>query len=371
MLNLLSSQSTTLHHEHDPVFLALLRIAVPTSLADFSSDLEQVKSVLNKLADYVSAHWRIIPLLRNKAQKLGIFNDLEPQVQVILNEYTTQGIVSELAKQALLQEIIREFSQNKIPVILLKSTAFNQWLYSSEAPRLSNDIDLLVKTSDWEKATQCLSKFLVYQPKKTQGILDDTYEMSFRSVNNNSIVDIHKALIHPSLFNINEKSLWETSISHPIYKTENVRMLSPQNALYHNALHSVKDLDFLRYSMIDCHLLIQHLNNKKDDFDALPGCFNEKIPLRVLIVEYNNFVQCTQSEKHQHAISQIRLIMIRWALALSEKERTQGTFSKFSKPLKLLSAFAFSSNILGPLKLISTYLCKGISRKSNQYLSYH
>jgi hypothetical protein len=97
--------------------------------------VEQAVVTLNSLPDYANVHQRIIPLLSTKARKLGIFEALNERTRQLLSLCTQQGIISELAKAKQLKQILGVLMAQTIPVILLKGVAFNNFLYSSDAPR--------------------------------------------------------------------------------------------------------------------------------------------------------------------------------------------------------------------------------------------
>jgi hypothetical protein len=247
--------------EQDPLYCGLLKLASVSDHTNYSpAVLDQAIITLNSLPDYASVHQRIIPLLNAKARHLGVFEKLSERTQQLLILCTQQGIISELAKAKQLKQILDVLTAQDIPVILLKGVAFNSVLYSSDAPRTSNDIDLLVKKEHWQQAVAAVKTIMSPLIKDKKEVFDDLYESSFIPKSKiGAALDLHKSLTHPKLFNIAEDELWQASIAHPTFKNENIRMLSAKHALLHQAIHAFKDMNFCKYNLIDSHEIIKQL----------------------------------------------------------------------------------------------------------------
>jgi hypothetical protein len=247
--------------EQDPLYCGLLKLASVTDHTHYTFEvLEQSIIILDSLPDYVSVHQRIIPLLNAKARQLGIFEKLSERTKQLLILFTQQGIISELAKSKQLEQILDVLMTQHIPVILLKGVAFNSVLYNSDAPRTSNDIDLLVKKEHWQQAITAIKTIMVPLIKDKKAVFDDLYESSFVPKSQvGAALDLHMSLVHPGLFNIEQKSLWQSSVVHPSFNEDNVRMLSAEHALIHQAIHAFKDMNFCKYNLLDSHEIIEQL----------------------------------------------------------------------------------------------------------------
>jgi hypothetical protein len=250
--------------EQDSLYCGLLKLACVSDQTDYTPDvLKQAVITLNSLPDYVSVHQRIIPLLNAKARTLGIFEKLSERTRQLLILFTQQGIISELAKSKQLKQILDVLMAQDIPVILLKGVAFNNLLYTSDAPRTSNDIDLLVKKEHWQQAQTAISSIMVYAQKTRPDVFGDAYEVSFKPLSKvGSSLDLHMSLINPGLFDVNQQALWQSSVVHPHFEQDKVRMLSPEYALVHQAIHAYQDMNFCKYNLVDSHELIS--NSKPD-----------------------------------------------------------------------------------------------------------
>lgn len=216
-------------------------------------------SLLNHLAAYSHIHWRILPLLLDAIKRDKLDNDIEPQVMTLLEQKYLQGSIHELLKTKQLNALLMILSEHHIPVILLKGTAFAKWLYIEEVPRLSSDLDILVRTCDWEKVVVLLSRTMSREAKPVQGVFDDLYEISFtpRGEQLGVEIDLHQHLTHPSLFSLDLAAIWSRSVPHPAYCNELIRMMSVPDALIHQALHSFKDAEYKTYNLIDTAYLLK------------------------------------------------------------------------------------------------------------------
>ncbi len=236
--------------------LILLSIPVwdePVLASDYAIEL------LNKLPTHIGYHWRVIPLLKRNAECMGIFYELDNSVQNMLIVETKKALVREMAKEKQLALIVEEFCKKDIPLILLKGTAFSKWLYSSDAPRLTNDIDILVMPQHWEEANQTLSEMMDYSKKPVPGPFDDLYEISYvpKKGRQGFAVDLHKELVHSFLFDVDMEDVFESKIPHPYFPNQNVFTLSIPYLFLHYFLHKFKDMGSLHYSDVDFLTLLR------------------------------------------------------------------------------------------------------------------
>ena len=249
--------------EHNETYFELLRLArISECSSNHVIDISAATTLLNKLPLFHNGrkqkeHKRIIPLLNEKAHKLAIFKALSAESQKILTTITQQGIVTELARKRQLNNIIAVLSAHNIPIILLKGAAFADVLYSAKAPRTSNDLDILIQKKHWQKALSLIKTIMNYTGKSQPDVFGDLYELSFiPKGKTGAALDLHASLIHPLLFKISEEQLWESSVEHPSFNNKPVRMLSPEHALIHQAVHAYKDMDFCKYNLVDSHEII-------------------------------------------------------------------------------------------------------------------
>jgi hypothetical protein len=203
-----------------------------------------------------------------------------------LEEQTHRLVAEEMLRQHRLRKVLRQFQQKKIPVILLKGTAFSGTLYPPGTPRGASDLDLLVRAADFDAACEALSTGMVVLSRDPQrpAYHDRLYERTFRSEGGTGLqVDVHRQLINPFLFEISEEQLWEESREHPAYGSADVRMLSPEATLLHLAVHAFKDLEFCNHNLLDVHEIFCRWNPVPSRLAGMASVWRAKRALYVLL----------------------------------------------------------------------------------------
>jgi hypothetical protein len=262
--------------------------------------------------------------------------------------------VTELARKTQLNKIIAVLSEYNIPLILLKGAAFAGVLYNSQAPRSSNDLDILIKQEHWHEAVNAIKTVMNYTEKPQPDVFGDLYEISFIPKGKmGAALDLHSSLIHPLLFNINEEQLWESSVEHPSYNHGLIRMLSPEHALIHQALHAYKDMDFSKYNLVDSHEIISIQKPKMMEVIDIARNWGVSVAMYQLL---NNCSLIMNSNIDKCILKQLKPAFLRQYLSrklLSSRfAHPIGTTKPFRYRLnQLLSQFVFTTNICRPLSL--------------------
>jgi hypothetical protein len=353
--------------EQDPLYCGLLKLACVSDQSHYSATvLEQAIVTLNSLPDYVNVHQRIIPLLNAKARTLGIFEKLSERTRQLLILCTQQGIISELAKAKQLKQILEVLIAKNIPVILLKGVAFNNVLYSSDAPRTSKDIDLLVKKEHWHSAVAAVKMIMDPLLKDKKEVFDDLYESSFVPKSKiGAALDLHKTLTHPKLFNIAEETLWQASTAHPAFKNNNIRMLCAEHALLHQAIHAFKDMNFCNYNLVDSHQLISGLKPDLVLTVALAKEWGASLPCYYLL---KNCAEVIGNKIDVPLLDEIKPVNFKQLLA---GKLLRSSFRQATGPNKTfryrvnqcISLFVFADSKLRAVDLLCLYLTSAIKQK--------
>jgi hypothetical protein len=355
----------------DESYFELLRLARVSQVAnDQACDLQKAINLLNQLPLFSKIHKRIIPLLNNKAHKLDIFNKLTPESQQLLTTITQQGVITELARKQQLMQIIEALSVHNIPLILLKGAAFSEVLYTSQAPRTSNDLDILIQKKHWQQAVAVIKTVMNYTEKPQPNVFGDLYELSFSPTNKiGAALDLHSSLTHPLLFTICEKQLWNSSVEHPSYKHELVRVLSPEHALIHQAIHAYKDMDFAKYNLVDAHEIISTQAPNIKNTIAIAKAWGTTVPLYVLLKN------CSEVMHSNIDTGLLKRIKPRYITYKCIKKLVKSRFNQpinNTKPLRyrvnqILGQFVFTSSVVKPLALqwlfLSSFFKQNLQRQ--------
>lgn len=220
-------------------------------------DTRAVIEALNSFSESIAPALRpILPLIYRNTDLSGLRDQLHPKVQKLLRDHTLRLITEEMANRQWLIKHLEIFQQANIPVILLKGLAFAGNLYPENAPRLGVDLDLLVTEDNFEPACALLCKTMdpLLLSSKRVATHDTLFERVFSpKKGTRPIVELHRGLTNPSLFNIDQQTLWAASRKHPAYKSESVRILSPEDTLLHLAVHAFRDLNFCTHNLLDAH----------------------------------------------------------------------------------------------------------------------
>lgn len=317
------------HYSKDEIYLDLLRVLMPSTSMLENSDAGLLVSLLNEIENYKRVHWRIVPLLYKRSRESGVFSDLNENTQRTLVDDTQVGIFRELAKEKQLIEVSETLSKHGIPMILLKGTALNNWIYERESPRLSNDLDILVKAKDWMYAKTLLLDRYNIVPSRSEGYLNNLYETSFvpkmRKVG--CEVDLHYKLTYPKLFNIDENCIWERSNPHPYFNNSNIRIMSNEHNLLHIVLHSLKDMSFRKYWMIDFDLI--------SNTGALDYCFLAKLLFDTGISRgsskfLDEYSYINQRENLEIPVRKGNGFLLQYMVNKLDVEELQGDFKSFA-----------------------------------------
>ncbi|MBU2880316.1 nucleotidyltransferase family protein [Aliiglaciecola lipolytica] len=359
-----TKQKVVPENDFEEVYLQILRFCCPNNFAREQLISESIEAI-NKLTTFKGLHSRLLPIVLQNILKMNIAEFIYPEAIEYLKAETRKGVVEQLGKKKQLEELILLFESNDIPIILLKASAFNGIYYSEEYPRISNDIDILVKENDWGKAKKILLKKMDCLMPIQQKVFSDLYETSF--IPKDSIganVDLHKSLLHPFLFDINEKELWENSIVHPLYNSDKVRILSPEDTLNHLAVHAFKDMNFSAYNLVDTDRMFTSKLNL-DKVINLTKKSGTQRPLFILLKNYSDVLNGRLLPKYLNLLAPNFLteFTLLFLQKLSFKQRGLINKSYLYRIYQVASQFAFTDNVLKPLKLQYLFLNSFFSRK--------
>lgn len=326
--------------------------------------------LLNEIPSYAVIHRRILPLLYKKSKILNLFNELSPESQSLLVTSSKKGIITQLAQHQQINTLTTALSYKNIPIILLKGSAFAESLYSLDSPRTSNDLDILIQKKHWEEASTIISKVMSYSPKMKPDILGDSYEVSYVPKCKTGVaLDLHSSLTHPELFSVNESELWEHSIQHPKYQNALVRMLSPEHALIHQAIHAYKDMDFCKYNLVDSNEIIEKSKPDITKAIAIADEWGARTPLYILLSNCSDVMNTNfDSEKLMHITpSFLTTKILRILLKSRFAQPTQNEKTVLFRINQIIGQFVFTGSIARPCKLQTLYIKKLVSRIWSKY----
>jgi hypothetical protein len=199
---------------------------------------------------------RLSALILQKALANNQLDWFSETAQRLLKTTATKLVVDVAAKHHFIKQLVPLLELNDIPVILLKGMAFNYYLYDNNAPRGVSDIDILIKPEHKQRFKVVFSELAYVIDVEKKYSFDDLYEQTWRSKNNQHLIDVHTHLTNPILFDINSEVIWERSKPHPAYSTNNVRVLGAEDTICHLVTHMINDTDLFHYNLIDLQKLM-------------------------------------------------------------------------------------------------------------------
>jgi len=203
----------------------------------------------------------LIPLIYKKIKGQDQKTPLSEKLLTKMKYIAHQAIAVDMENQQILNTVFKEFAENNIKVLLLKSAAFSGTIYSSTAPRIGVDLDILIQQQDFQKAFSILSQIASPKEAPTQRVHSHhtSFEHSFilkTQENTEVIIELHTGFFHQGLFGEIPDAFWHRSVPHPAYKQDNVRMLCPEHNLIHLAIHAFGNLSYTHHNILDAHEVI-------------------------------------------------------------------------------------------------------------------
>ena len=226
-----------------------------------SIDKKSIQSSINELVENSKFHHLAPLLLKSITNKRLIAN----KELIELRKISIQVIANYLEKRNFVKSICYKLERKGIKIILLKSMAFNDYLYTADAPRGATDIDILVNEHDFEEFVNILKgqNFLESYNKKRP--FSNSHETTWYK--RNLYIDVHRHLINPYKFYIDNKILFKRSKPHSYYKSENIRVLSLEDNMNHLALHFQNDCYAYHHSLIDSDFILMNMQEHSPNID--------------------------------------------------------------------------------------------------------
>jgi hypothetical protein len=191
--------------------------------------------------------------LRLTARRHG----LTPLLYSRLKERLPAGTVPEKTREALkadyftsaaaqmrrfhfLGAILRAFRKAEVPVIVLKGGWLAEAVYGDPALRTMDDVDLLVRKSDIEKADEALARAGCSLLESGLVASEGENEFHYRHRATKTLIELHWDLFLPIYpFAMTSEEVWAAAVPATIAGSE-AFALSPEDMLLHVAIHTSK-----------------------------------------------------------------------------------------------------------------------------------
>lgn len=311
---------------------------------------------------------RLAALIYNRASNRGHLKYCSTKTQVWLKQKAFAIIANVEEKKLVLHQLAKALTAQDPPVVLLKGMALNDNQYTSDAPRGTSDVDLLVGSHEKVAFEKILTKQANKIEVKTEQAFDHLFEETWQSnIKSRVYFDVHWYLSYPQLFEFDMVQLFERSVPHPLYKNEKLRVLSNEDQLVSIAIHMMRDCDFYDYGLLDCHEIICR---EKVDFDLTVNiakkCGASTCLFYVLWLASNDLktpipptlLMQIKPKPIKHSLC--KWLINKW-LVKSTRTKTKGHRLK-----QLVVTLFFVDNFTSALKLYSLYISRIFKAKMNK-----
>ncbi|MFN8671390.1 MAG: nucleotidyltransferase family protein [Candidatus Sericytochromatia bacterium] len=208
----------------------------------------------------------ITQIIYYKLMKNNFLNYFPKEISNTFENYFKKETFKNLKIKAEILKIVKEFNKNNIPMIILKGSHLNFFIYENIALRHSRDIDILVPKNKLKEAYLIL-KNIGYDSKKIINISDfennDNYHLP-ELINNNIVLEVHEHIYNIEYkINIPINDLWNNLSKNYIDNLE-VLIFDEVYLLIHLIVHIVYEdhfaMDLRHY--YDIYVLLDKFKNK-------------------------------------------------------------------------------------------------------------
>lgn len=257
------------------------RIPLPTGFSFYKQSLDDIK--------FFGISSQVYFLLLQK----GKLDQTPPFFQERLKQQYDEALYQNIFIKNQTEQLLNYFEIQEIDIIPLKGVVFAEKYFGHIGARSTSDIDVLIKTSDLEKAIECV-KCLGYRIEQKR--ITSHFHCSFSKELPNSpiplTVELHWDILKENTANFNINELWDQATS--IKQSKHIKELTDYHTFYMICLHGWRhNLDSLKY-FIDIIQMIYTLNDKLD-FTTLfkDAAFHKTLKriIRTLSIVYQQFPQ--------------------------------------------------------------------------------
>ncbi|MCP4327897.1 MAG: nucleotidyltransferase family protein [Alphaproteobacteria bacterium] len=215
---------------------------------------------LAEFAEFALRNQQRLPLIR-ALEKTDLISRLPESVIGPLQRYSRSQAARHDVLCGILLEIDTMLRSHRIDYILLKGPAYAEHLYGDRDGRHFDDIDILVRLDDHNRAESLLSEigFKPDEAPRPWDALLRNFEHAITLSRDGYKVDLHRQLRRRPAYRINDAEIWSTRQERKVAGVE-VGLLSPEYELAATALEIAHDLERNACTVktaLDLYLLIR------------------------------------------------------------------------------------------------------------------
>jgi hypothetical protein len=300
----------------------------------------------------------LVPPICRGARRAGLWNDLSELARGVLDRVRLEAVARAFHQRRWLTEVLGDLDRRGIACVLLKGAAFHGTLYPDDSPRLGGDIDLLVRTSDFDLAFEVLGgRARPAGPRRDRRTSHAAgYEQQLMTDGPFAVlVELHRALTIPHVFAIDTDELIERSVPHPAYEI-GARMLDPEDTLLHLAVHAFRHLRLETHALLDAHEAFTIWRPSPTELERRATAWGAGTALYLLLDAARDLVGTPVSrdllERLDPGAARERLCRGLYRIAT---DRRLGLLDRAYRPVQLASLVAVPARRSGVLRYVATY----------------
>lgn len=185
---------------------------------------------------------KLLPLVMATLRQRDLLDDLPAPLRARLSAGFAEVIRLDMLRTRYHERLLSRVLALDVPVTLLKGDALAGWIYDEQAPRPSGDVDWLIHPAALPRLVEALEGrgFVQLDHGPSRPVTRRFhYNLALRGHGDTPLlIELHVALARAPLFRISTEELFARCVPHPGHGDPRVRMLSPEDALNHLAIHA-------------------------------------------------------------------------------------------------------------------------------------
>lgn len=309
---------------------------------------EQFDGVLSFFKEEaIMSDWNLLPpIVENLSREIVIPQDIREK------HYKLIGF--QMLQKKWLHGLEEQLIRENIPVMTMKGTGLWGSLYSSLYPRISADVDLLVKPEDLDRIRLILNECAtVHGHTELHTRYDLPFPYHFR-------VELHWDLAAFQSFNLDFERIWQRSTTHPLFDSGQIVVMSPEDTFIHTIIHSFNHRSLHNYMIVD---MIRFLNQVDMDMDLVRELVVMTGSKKLTRLTFDRVQKVTGIADIG---SEVQLVKTNWFLNLLyrfvfKKKRIQSPF-EIQKLAQFILLDSFKSKLTNACGNYSAFMVKAIKK---------
>jgi hypothetical protein len=215
------------------------------------------------LLDLAESHG-IVPLIAYNLLAIGLTTQIPQSYMERLKQLYNYNLYRNIILSDELTKVLSAFSQNNIPVIVLKGTVLAEQLYGNPGLRTVGDIDIMVQPDNLPSARSVLSNLGYQKSVSEQTWVHPFHEEPYiKKTRFMSVVELHWDIDDPRLAAVPQYQIWHRAQQVEIHGSK-AMVLSPEDTLLYLSNNFIKQDNQVLKSLCDIDALLKKYESSLD-----------------------------------------------------------------------------------------------------------